>query len=262
MPSGPQYTITIATAANINIPQVTVLDAGGQYCHLIARRVRELGVYCEVKPSETGAAELAGRRAIIISGGPSSVYEASSPTMDAAVFSSGAAVLGICYGEQLMAHLLGGRVEKGDKGEYGKAQLHVQQGDGLFTGIARQQSVWMSHRDLVAAPPDDFTITATTSTCPVAAMADPGRRLYGVQFHPEVVHTPCGQQLLTNFIFGIAQCERDWDPRQRLTATEQEIRDVANGRKVFFCVSGGVDSSVAYTMCVRALGAANVRGHR
>ena len=237
-----------------------MLDAGGQYCHLIARRVRELGVYSEVKPSETPASELAGRRAIIISGGPSSVYEASSPTMDAAVFSSGAAVLGICYGEQLMAHLLGGQVQKGVKGEYGRAQLTVGVNDALFGSISKHQSVWMSHRDLVAAPPPGFAITATTSTCPVAAMADPAKRLYGVQFHPEVVHTPCGQELLSNFIFGIAGCEKDWDPRQRLAATEQEIRDIARGRKIFFFVSGGVDSSVAYTLCVRALGAENVRG--
>ena len=205
-------------------------------------------------------AALAGRRAIIISGGPSSVYESASPTMDPGVFASGAAVLGICYGEQLMAHLLGGVVQPGVKGEYGRAELAIGTSDALFGSVLQRQQVWMSHRDLVTAPPPGFAITATTSTCPVAAMADPARRLYGIQFHPEVVHTPCGQELLSNFIFGIAQCAKDWNPRERVAAVEQEIRDIARGRKVFFFVSGGVDSSVAYTLCLRALGPENVHG--
>jgi GMP synthase (glutamine-hydrolysing) len=246
--------------ADNSTPQITVLDAGGQYCHLIARRVRELGVYAEVRPSGTPASELAGRRGIIISGGPSSVYEDGSPTMDPAVFGHGSAVLGICYGLQLMAHLLDGRVQRGQKGEYGHATLQITGSDPLFQGLDSSQQAWMSHRDLVEQPPTGFSITATTSTCPVAAMADPSRRFHGVQFHPEVVHTPRGQDILRNFVFHIAGCAKDWDPRARLEHLEEEIRRTANGRNVFFFVSGGVDSSVAYALCIRALGPDRVRG--
>jgi GMP synthase (glutamine-hydrolysing) len=241
-------------------PQITVLDAGGQYCHLIARRVRELGVYADVKPSHTPAAELAGRRGIIISGGPSSVYEPGSPTMDAAVFEGGSAVLGICYGLQLMAHLLDGHVQRGEKGEYGHATLEIIGADPLFHNLGRSQQAWMSHRDLVSRPPDGFSVTARTATCPVAAMSDAARRFHGVQFHPEVVHTPSGRDILGNFVFRIARCAKDWDPRARLEHLEEEIRRAANGRNVFFFVSGGVDSSVAYTLCIRALGPERVRG--
>ena len=173
------------------LPQIVVLDAGGQYCHLIARKVRDLGVYAEVRPSETPAAET-GRspRGIIISGGPSSVYDAGSPTVDPAIFASGQAVLGICYGQQLMAHLLGGEVRKGEKGEYGLATLELDDAaDPLFAGLAGRQQVWMSHRDAVVGLPAGFSVAGRTETCAVAAMAAPERRLYGVQFHPEVVHT-------------------------------------------------------------------------
>lgn len=242
------------------LPQVTVLDAGGQYCHLIARRVRELGVYAEVKPSDTPAAELAGRKAIIISGGPSSVYEAGSPSMDAAVFGSGAAVLGICYGLQLMTRLMGGHVQKGEKGEYGHSRVNLTAGHALFEGLEEREQVWMSHRDRVESVPEGFSVIGRTDTCPIAAMGDASRRLYGVQFHPEVVHTPKGQRILENFIFGVAGCVRDWDPRGRLGLLEAKIREVAGGRNIFFFVSGGVDSSVAYTLCLRALGPDRVHG--
>jgi len=241
-------------------PQVTILDAGGQYCHLIARRVRELGVYAEVRPSETPADELRGRRAIIISGGPSSVYEAGSPTVDPAIFTQGTPLLGICYGLQLMAHLMGGEVRKGVKGEYGHARVHLTARDRLFDGLDAVEHVWMSHRDRVETPPPGFALLASTSTCPVAAIGDASKGLYGIQFHPEVVHTSKGQQVLENFVFGIAGCAKDWDPRGRVPLLEEKIREVAAGRNVFFFVSGGVDSSVAYTLCLRALGPDRVRG--
>jgi GMP synthase (glutamine-hydrolysing) len=241
-------------------PQITVLDAGGQYCHLIARKVRELGVYAEVKPSETPARELAGRRGLIISGGPSSVYEPGSPTVDPAIFHDGHAVLGICYGHQLMAHLLGGDVQKGDKGEFGMATLEITASNSLLAGIASQQQIWMSHRDRVAGVPEGFSIAASTSTCPVAAMAAPQRKLYGVQFHPEVNHTRQGKDLLRNFLFDICGCRPDWDPSHRIPQLEDEIRRVVGDRNVFFFVSGGVDSTVAYTLCLRALGTDRVRG--
>lgn len=242
-------------------PQVTVLDTGGQYCHLITRKVRELGVYAEIRPSETPAAELEGRNAIIISGGPASVYEPGAPTVDPAIFSSGAGVLGICYGQQLMAWLLpGGKVKKGDKGEYGKALLDPLPGNPLLAGAGGRQQIWMSHRDTVAAPPDGFTCYGSTETCPIAAIADPERKLYGVQFHPEVVHTQQGVRILSNFLFDICGCKRDWNPKHRIPMIEARIREVVGDRSVFFFVSGGVDSTVAYTLCLRALGADRVHG--
>ncbi len=241
-------------------PQITVLDAGGQYCHLIARKVRDLGVYSEVRPSETLASQLRTRRGIIISGGPSSVYDDGSPTVDPGIFSIPPAVLGICYGQQLMASLLGGVVQKGDKGEFGLALLDIEASTPLFAGLQGRQQVWMSHRDTVAGVPDGFRIAGRTDTCRVAAMADPARRLYGVQFHPEVVHTTRGQEILSNFLFGVCGCSQDWDPKGRVSEIEREIRETAGGRKVFFFVSGGVDSTVAFTLCLRALGPDRVRG--
>jgi GMP synthase (glutamine-hydrolysing) len=241
--------------------QIVVLDAGGQYCHLIARKVRDLGVYAEVRASETPAAELAGARGIVISGGPSSVYDQGSPTVDARLFDLGVPVLGICYGQQLMAHLLGGEVRRGAKGEYGLATLELDEAsDPLFAGLAGEQQIWMSHRDVVGRVPAGFEARGRTSTCAVAAMAAPAKKLYGLQFHPEVAHTARGRDYLANFLFRVCQCEKDWDPRERLPAIEREIREYAAGRSVFFFVSGGVDSSVAFALCMRALGAERVRG--
>jgi GMP synthase (glutamine-hydrolysing) len=240
--------------------QITVLDAGGQYCHLIARKVRDLGVFAEVAPSETPASELAGRAGIIISGGPSSVYDPGSPRIDPQILHSGTPVFGICYGQQLMAHLLGGRVERGERGEYGLAQADLRREGAVFEGIHGRQQVWMSHRDLVTAPPSGFDVFASTSTCTVAAMADPERRLFAVQFHPEVAHTPCGRQILSNFLFKICGCHSDWSPTRQIPELEEQIRSAARGRSVFFFVSGGVDSTVAYTLCLKALGPERVYG--
>ena len=240
--------------------QIAVLDAGGQYCHLIARKVRDLGVFAEVAPSETSASALTTAKGVIISGGPSSVYDPGSPAIDPAVLSSGVPVLGICYGQQLMAHLLGGRVQKGDRGEYGFAQLELQADDPLFRGIASPQQVWMSHRDLVAAPPSGFRVLAATATCSIAAISSQEKKLFGVQFHPEVVHTPSGLQILSNFVFGVCGCVRDWNPAGQIQALEEQIRETAAGRKIFFFVSGGVDSTVAYTLCLKSLGPERVHG--
>ena len=238
-----------------------MLDAGGQYCHLIARKVRDLGVYAEVRASETPASEFDGVRGIIISGGPSSVYDTGSPTVDPAIFALDIPVLGICYGQQLMAHLLGGHVRKGDHGEYGLATLDLDAGeDAMFAGVGGPQQVWMSHRDVVDRVPEGFRAAGSTPTCEIAAMADARRKLFAVQYHLEVVHTPRGMQYLTNFVFDICGCRMDWDPRNRLPVVEQEIRDCVGDRNVFFFVSGGVDSTVAFTLCTRALGADRVRG--
>ncbi len=223
--------------------------------------MRELGVYAEVRACDTPAGTLAGARGIIISGGPASVLEAGSPTVDPAIFRTGQAVLGICYGQQLMAHLLGGEVRPGERGEYGLATLDLDQScDPFFAGMAGRQQIWMSHRDSVRGLPSGFSVVGRTDTCPVAAIADPERQLYGVQFHPEVVHTTRGQEYLANFVFRVCGCAKDWDPRHRVPLIEQEIRDAAAGRSVFFFVSGGVDSTVAFTLCQRALGDGRVRG--
>jgi len=241
-------------------PQITVLDAGGQYCHLIARKVRDLGIYAEVAPSETHAAQLRGRKGVIISGGPASVYDPASPTIDPALLTSGIPVLGICYGQQLMAHALGGLVEKGDRGEYGLARLDIVHADTILSGIEGRQQVWMSHRDVVAQVPGGFEVLASTETCAIAAMSSPARRLFAVQFHPEVAHTPCGPTILRNFLFDVCECEKDWDPAGQVQSIEDQIRAVAGDRNIFFFVSGGVDSTVAYTLCLRALGPERVHG--
>jgi GMP synthase (glutamine-hydrolysing) len=241
--------------------QITILDAGGQYCHLIARKVRELGVYADVRRSDTPASELAAARGLIISGGPASVYDPESPTIDPAILNDGHPVLGICYGQQLMAYLLGGGVQKGDKGEYGLATLRLDCAPGvLFAGCSPSSQIWMSHRDVVAGLPPGFSIAASTGTCATAAIINPTRALFGVQFHPEVVHTTDGKRVLSNFVFDICHCVPDWDPRHRVAQIESEIRECVADRKVFFFVSGGVDSTVAFTLCLKALGPDRVRG--
>jgi len=239
---------------------VTVLDAGGQYCHLIARKVRDLGVYADVHASETPARELPGRKALIISGGPDSVYSPDSSTIDPDILKGGAAVLGICYGHQLMTWCLDGQVHKGEKGEYGPARLMVTDSSALFAGTSASQQVWMNHRDTVERVPAGFQVIGSTDTCAIAAMIHQTRPLAGVQFHPEVAHTEFGNQILSNFLFGIAGCTPDWDPKDRIGPLEDEIRRIAGSRNIFFFVSGGVDSTVAYTLCLRALGPERVYG--
>ena len=241
-------------------PQIYILDTGGQYTHLIARKVRELGVYAEVVASETAASRFGKARGLIISGGPSSVYEPGSPTIDGALLGAGLPVLGICYGQQLMAYRLDGAVTQGVKGEYGLAHLDIAGASPLFRGVANHQQVWMSHRDTVTTPPAGYAVLASTDTCAVAAIGNEATRQYGVQFHPEVVHTTEGMKILRNFVFSICGCREDWQPASRIPVVEQQIREVAGDRNVFFFVSGGVDSTVAYTLCLRALGEARVHG--
>ncbi|MBI3683849.1 MAG: glutamine-hydrolyzing GMP synthase [Acidobacteria bacterium] len=241
-------------------PQIIVLDAGGQYCHLIARKVREFHIYAEVRGCETPARQLQDARGMIISGGPSSVYEAGSPHVDPAIFELHTPALGICYGQQLMAHQLGGEVERGDKGEYGLAFFEIETPQQLLKGVHGRQQVWMSHRDVVRRAPPGFQILGRTATCAIAAMGDPERNLYAVQFHPEVAHTHPGKKILENFLFDICGCVRDWDPSRRIPIVEEQIRKASAGRKVFFFVSGGVDSTVAYTLCLRALDPDHVHG--
>ena len=235
---------------------VVVLDFGGQFAQLIARRVRELNVYSELLPHDTPLAEIErrGARAIILSGGPSSVVEADAPRPDPGVWSGRLPVLGICYGAQLMAHELGGEVVPSSKREYGPATITITDGGALFDGIDREQPVWMSHGDAILRLPGGFSATAQTDASPYAGLADPGRNLYGIQFHPEVVHTPIGSEVLRNFVVGIAGVRPSWTPANLIETTVAEIRDRVGSGSVICALSGGVDSAVAATLVHRAIG--------
>jgi GMP synthase (glutamine-hydrolysing) len=243
---------------------VVVLDFGSQYAQLIARRIRELNVYSELLPFDTPWAEIERRRprAIVLSGGPSSVYDEGAPRPDPAVWAGRIPVLGICYGLQLMAHELGGDVLPADRREYGPATIQVTSEDGLFRGIDREQPVWMSHGDSIVRPPAGFVPTAQTDSTPFAGLADPTRRLYGIQFHPEVAHTPRGRDILRNFVVGIAGARPTWTAASFIEATVADIRDridrhaakTRSDGRVICALSGGVDSAVAATLVHRAVG--------
>ena len=235
---------------------VAVLDFGSQFAQLIARRVRELNVYSELLPHDTPLAELErrGAKAVILSGGPSSVYDADAPRADPALWSGRIPVLGICYGLQLMAHELGGEVVASPRREYGPATVSVTDGDGLFAGIDRVQPVWMSHGDSILRPPPGFRPTAQTDSTPFAGLADADRNLYGIQFHPEVVHTPVGREVLRNFVVGIAGVRQNWTPANLVETTVAEIRERVGAGHVICALSGGVDSAVAATLVHRAIG--------
>jgi GMP synthase (glutamine-hydrolysing) len=235
---------------------VLILDFGSQYTQLIARRVRECGVYSEIVAHDLSAAQLARRRpaAIILSGGPASVTARGSPTCDKAVFGLGIPVLGICYGMQLTAKLLGGRVWAAPRREYGHAVVQVTRKGGLFRGLSDRLAVWMSHGDEVTRVPPGFEGVAHTGTSPVAAMADPKRRIYGLQFHPEVVHTPRGKEILENFLFRIAGCRGKWTARSFIETTVESLRAEIGRERVLCATSGGVDSSVLAALLHRAIG--------
>jgi len=235
---------------------VLVLDFGGQYNQLIARRIRELSVYSEMVPFNISFEEVEAKRpaAIILTGGPASVHIKDAPACDPRIFSLGIPMLGICYGMQLMAHKLGGAVQSSDLKEYGRTQLNVAGDDLLFNGISPRTQVWMSHGDSINAIPPGFTVIASTDNCPIAAISNPESQLYGVQFHPEVKHTIEGQQVLSNFLFKVAQLKGDWDLSDYIEEMVQQIRAQVGDKKVLCGLSGGVDSSVAATMVHRAIG--------
>jgi GMP synthase (glutamine-hydrolysing) len=235
---------------------VVVLDFGSQFAQLIARRVRELNVYSELLPHDTPMAELERRntKAVILSGGPSSVYDTDAPRADPALWSGRIPVLGICYGLQLMAHELGGEVVPSAKREYGPATVSLTDADGLFSGLEREQPVWMSHGDSILRPPQGFRATAQTDSTPYAGLADPSRNLYGIQFHPEVVHTPIGREVLRNFVVEIAGVRPDWTAANLVDTTVAEIRERVGTGHVICALSGGVDSAVAATLVHRAIG--------
>jgi GMP synthase (glutamine-hydrolysing) len=236
--------------------EVVVLDYGGQYSQLIARRVRECGVFSELLPYHVGAAEVARRRpkGVILSGGPASVYADGAPPLERELLELGIPVLGICYGMQLIALALGGKVQGAEVGEFGRSQLTVSDNGRLLAGTPGDQTCWMSHRDTVFSPPPGFTALASSTASPVAAFESAEQGIYGIQFHPEVVHTPYGQQVLTNFLTDVCGCERDWSPASVIEDQVARIHaQVGEGRAI--CgLSGGVDSSVAALLVHKAIG--------
>jgi GMP synthase (glutamine-hydrolysing) len=234
---------------------VLVVDLGGQYSQLIARRVREARVYSKLVSYRSSVDEIKKHNpaALILSGGPASVYSEGAPRMDPEIFAQGIPTLGICYGAQLLALELGGRVEKTGAGEYGKVEMRVD-GGKLFHSLPAQQTAWMSHRDTVVAPPDGAQIVATSEHTPVAAFEDAARALYGVQFHPEVVHTPHGQEVLKNFLYEVAGAEPVWTPAAVIEEQVDRIRAQVGSDRVLCALSGGVDSAVAALLVYKAVG--------
>ena len=235
---------------------VLVVDFGGQYNQLIARRVRENNVYCEIVPY-TKALQVTKEKkpvGLIFTGGPASVYEEGAPSIDAEIFELNIPILGICYGAQLIAYVMGGDVSKAELREYGKVELNVE--SGTFLSTATDSDIcWMSHGVQINTPPEGFSISATTNTCPVAAMENSGKKIYGVQFHPEVEHTPFGKKLIHNFLYDICKCTGEWTTEGYLEMEIENIRrTVGEDKKVLCAISGGVDSSVCAAMVHKAIG--------
>lgn len=235
---------------------VIIVDFGGQYAQLIARRVRECGVYCEILPYNKPASEILvpNLKGIIFSGGPSSVNAENAPQIDPDVFKAGVPILGICYGMQLMAKTLGGEVVKPEAHEYGHTEFFRDGSSALFEGVSEKTAVWMSHGDSVTDMPAGFGLTGHTALTPTAAMADEARRFFGVQFHPEVVHTPEGTTMLKNFLFKICECEGGWSMGNYINIAVESIREKVGNHNVICALSGGVDSSVAAVLVHKAIG--------
>jgi len=238
------------------VDEVVVLDFGGQYSQLIARRVRECGVFSELLPHHVGAEEVARRRpkGLILSGGPASVYAEGAPRLERELLELGIPVLGICYGMQLVALSLGGSVEGADVGEFGRSRLTVREPGTLLAGLPAEQTCWMSHRDTVFRPPPGFTALASSSASPVAAFESRERGIYGIQFHPEVAHTPYGQQILEVFLRDVCGCDMSWSPASIVEEQVAGIRAQVGDARVICGLSGGVDSSVAALLVHRAIG--------
>ena len=240
----------------MNRELVLVLDFGGQYNQLIARRVRECNVYCEVHPYNLSVEKIRemNPKGIIFTGGPNSVYGEDSPLCDKAIFELGIPVLGICYGSQLMSHVLGGSVATAPVSEYGKTEVAVDNSSKLFDGVQSSTICWMSHTDYIERAPENFKIIGHTPVCPVAAMECEEKNLYAVQFHPEVMHTQEGTKMLSNFVKNICNCSGDWTMDSFVEKTIQEVREKVGNGKVLCALSGGVDSSVAAVLLSKAVG--------
>ena len=246
---------------DIHAEKILILDFGSQTTQLIARRVREAQVYCEIHPFNIGMAKIRefGAKGIILSGGPACVLDKGAPVCDLELLHLGVPVLGICYGMQLMTHLLGGEVERAAKREYGKAQLLIDSSEDLFHGLdgasgGQGEQVWMSHGDKIKIPPPGFSAIAHSGNSPVAAMRHGETELYGVQFHPEVVHTPSGAKMLQNFLFRSCGCKPVWTMKSFVASTVEGLRQTIGSKKVVCALSGGVDSSVVAVLLHEAVG--------
>ncbi len=235
---------------------VIVLDFGGQYNQLIARRVRECNVYCEVHPYTMSLEKIKemNPKGIIFTGGPNSVYDETSPRYDKAILELGIPVLGICYGSQLIAYLLDGKVATAPVSEYGKTKITVDTTSELFKDIPAESITWMSHTDYIAKAPEGFKITSTTADCPVAAMENTNQKIYATQFHPEVMHSEYGKQMLSNFVYNVCKCSGDWKMSSFAETTIQSLKEKIGDGKVLCALSGGVDSSVAAVLLSKAIG--------
>ena len=246
----------IESGVFLNHQTVLILDFGGQYNQLIARRVRECGVYCEVKSYKTSMDEIRAMKpaGIIFTGGPNSVYLEESPRISKEIFELGLPVLGICYGIQLMAHLLGGGVTTAVTSEYGKTKTFYSSSCALFDGLPAEGISWMSHTDYIDRLPEGFVSAAHTADCPVAAMENPARKFYGMQFHPEVMHTENGLKMLHNFLYKVCGCTGDWTMESYAETSVKAIREKVGDGKVLLALSGGVDSSVAAALLEKAVG--------
>src|SRR5436189_401256 len=243
-------------AARSTHSKILILDFGSQYTQVIARRIRECQVYSEIVRFDTPAREIAALKpnGLILSGGPASVYDKGAPQMDPEIFSLGIPVLGICYGLMLMAHYLGGKVLFSGGREYGSGMLHIKNGSELFGGLGNQLDVWNSHGDEVTALPKGFRVVGTTEGCDFAVVENPQRKLYGLQFHPEVAHTPRGKEILQNFVFRICRCAMDWTMGSFIEEACARVRNQVGDDKVVLGLSGGVDSSVTAALLHKAIG--------
>ena len=246
----------VKTVAPLAHSKILILDFGSQYTQVIARRIRECQVYSEIVPFDTSSTEIAKLKpnGVILSGGPASVYDKGAPHLDPKIFSLGIPVLGICYGMQLMAHHLGGEVEFSPRREYGPGMLHITDSSQLFDGLGEQIDIWSSHGDKVTTLPAGFREAARTENSKFAAIEDPGRKLYGLQFHPEVAHTPRGKEILQNFVYHICHCAMDWTMGSFIEEACARIRKQVGDQKVVLGLSGGVDSSVTAALLHKAIG--------
>ena len=235
---------------------ILIMDFGGQYSQLIGRRVREASVYCEIVPYDYPIEKIREKNpeGIIFSGGPASVYGENSPKCDSEVFNLGIPILGICYGSQLMAQVLGGKVSRATTREYGKTQVNVDNSSLLFSGLDNSITAWMSHTDFIEKAPEGFKVVGNTPICPVAAMENLDKKLYGVQFHPEVEHTENGRDIIKNFLFKICSCNASWNMEDFINKTVAEIKEEIGDGKAICALSGGVDSSVAAVLVHEAIG--------